>query len=618
MRSTSVGGGDPGEAEHRSEQPTRGVRPSRIRGHEDPGDPRRRDRVAGAARDVGHGELQRRGLRAPELRVQVVARASDERGEAVDVGGVRPQQRGDDDDAVGPAAGVHRVRGEHRTVPVRDRAAGRGQPDAARHLLLTGQLQRRSLGALQLPSVDAEEHQRRRERDRGRADEPGPRVAQARQGPQRPAAAVAADGQDDADRGQVDDQRGAAVAEQRERDAGQREQPEIAPHRHDRLDAQEDRETSADQGTVRCPRRARGQREPPHEEEREEHGPGPGDQPPLPDQARERQVGLPLGYVLRAQEAQGVVGPPEQRPRPHRDLRLPDRPAGAGRGLVRADQEAAEPLDLVRPQQTDRQRRRHRGRRGEGQQEPRRHAPDDQHGPGEDGEQGGRAQVGLGHGQRDRHEREQHGRHEALPFRQARPEHAGEDQQQPELGQLRRLEAERADPDPAGGAVRRRTRHEHPGEQGHARAVGQPADDAEQPDTEPPERGEGEESASRDHGLPDRQLRGACEGEVRQPEPDQRERRRHGEQVEGRTSAVTALLPGPSAPAGPRRRRYGRSSDRHLGSLARLTRTYTSRGGPAVPPRRQVAPSPRSPRPRRTPAAGRCPRQPLAATRPAP
>ena len=29
-----------------------------------------------------------------------------------------------------------------------------------------------------------------------------------------------------------------------------------------------------------------------------------------------------------------------------------------------------------------------------------------------------------------------------------------------------------------------------------------------------------------------------------------------------------------------------------------------------MPPRRQVAPSPRSPRPRRTPAAGRCPRQP--------
>ena len=96
----------------------------------------------------------------------------------------------------------------------------------------------------------------------------------------------------------MDDEGGAPVAEQRERDPGQWEQPEIATHRHDGLDAQEDRKASADERTMRCAGCARGQREPPHEEDRDGNGARSDDQPPLPDQARERQIGLPLGDVL--------------------------------------------------------------------------------------------------------------------------------------------------------------------------------------------------------------------------------------------------------------------------------------------------------------------------------
>ena len=64
------------------------------------------------------------------------------------------------------------------------------------------------------------------------------------------------------------------------------------------------------------------------------------------------------------------------------------------------------------------------------------------------------AEVRLHQRQPDRDPGEQHRQREALPGRSAGTEDGGEDEQQAELGQLRGLEAEGADPDPSGRAVR--------------------------------------------------------------------------------------------------------------------------------------------------------------------
>ena len=88
---------------------------------------------------------------------------------------------------------------------------------------------------------------------------------------------------------------------------------------------------------------------------------------------------------------------------------------------------------------------------------------------------------------------------EALPRRPTRAEHAGEDEQQPELGQLRGLEADGPDPDPPGGTVRGPAHREDGGEEQHGRAVGDPAQDAEQPDADLPEQREREHAAAGDH-----------------------------------------------------------------------------------------------------------------------
>ena len=335
--------------------------------------------------------------------MQLVAGLPGQLREAVDVRGAGAQQRGHHEHPVDAGADVGGVHRERRVLPVGDRAARGGQPDAARHLLLSGHQQRLALRALQPPSVKPEGDQQSGQAERGHPDQPRARVAPARQGPQPPAGAVAAHGQHHPDRGQVYDERGSAVAEQRERDAGQREQPEVAAHRDDGLDTQQDRQPGADQRAVRGAGGPAGQRQPPHEDDRGEHRAGPGDQSALSGQAGQGQVGLPLGQVLRAQDAQRVIGPPEQRPRAHRDLCLLYGPARACRRLVGTDQEAAEPLDLVGPQQADHQRRRDSRPGGQRQQEPGWHPPDDEHGSGENDEQRRGAEVRLHERQPDGH-----------------------------------------------------------------------------------------------------------------------------------------------------------------------------------------------------------------------
>ena len=355
--------GHPGEAEHRAEQRSRRVGPTRIRDDEHSGDPGRADGVADAARHLCDGQRQRRACRRPDLRAQILAGSPDQVREPVDVDRSGAQQRRHHEHLVQARADVHGVHRERRVVPISDRPARCGQREAPRHLLLPGQEERLTLRGLQPPSVEPEGHQQRRQPECGQPDQPRPRVAPARQGPQPPPGAVAADGQDDPDRGQVYDERRSPVAEQRERDARQRKEPEVAARRHDGLDTQEDRQPAADECAERGAGRPAGQCQPPDEDDRGEDGARPGDQSPLADQARQRQVGLSLGQVLGAKEPQRVVGPAEQRPRADRDLGLAHGPAGAGRGLVRTDQEAAEPLDLVRPQQPDDERRRDGRRR---------------------------------------------------------------------------------------------------------------------------------------------------------------------------------------------------------------------------------------------------------------
>ena len=92
---------------------------------------------------------------------------------------------------------------------------------------------------------------------------------------------------------------------------------------------------------------------------------------------------------------------------------------------------------------------------------------DDQHGDGEDGQQHGGAEVRLQQREPDRYDGEQQGDDEALPRRPAGAQDGGEHEQQPELGELGRLEGQRTDRDPAGGPVRRRTDREDAGEQDH-------------------------------------------------------------------------------------------------------------------------------------------------------
>ena len=119
-----------------------------------------------------------------------------------------------------------------------------------------------------------------------------------RKGPQPSAGAVPADGEDDPDRGEVHDERGAAVAEEGERDTRQRQQPEVAAYGDDGLDGHENRQAAADQRPVRGTRRPAGQRESPHDDDRGKYRTGARDQSPLPDQAGQGQVGLPLGQPL--------------------------------------------------------------------------------------------------------------------------------------------------------------------------------------------------------------------------------------------------------------------------------------------------------------------------------
>ena len=84
------------------------------------------------------------------------------------------QQRGDHEHPVHAGADVRGVHGERHVVPVGDRAAGRGQPEAAGHLLLPDDLEGLALGGLQPPAVDPEGDQQHRER---RARPAGPAAA---------------------------------------------------------------------------------------------------------------------------------------------------------------------------------------------------------------------------------------------------------------------------------------------------------------------------------------------------------------------------------------------------------------------------------------------------------
>ena len=317
---------------------------------------------------------------------------------------------------------------------------------------------------------------------------------------------------------------------------------------------------------MRRARRPAGQREPPHQHGRGEHHPGAGDQAPLADQARQRQVGVPFGQVLGAQEAERVVRPPEQPAGAHRDVRLAHGPARAGRRLVGADQEAAEAGHLVGPQEADQQRRGDRRRGGQRQQEPRGHAPEDQHGRGEDGQQHGGAEVRLQQGEPDGHDREQQGEGEALPRRPAGAEDGGEHEQQPELGELGGLEGERADRDPAGGAVRRQADREDADEQDDGRPVGGPGQDAEEPDAHAPEHRQGQHAAGGDQALPRREVRGADRYRFAIPSP---------------TSATAATTASRSNAALRRFRRCSRVRRRPARAAARCRRRS---GRSACPP----------------------------------
>ena len=218
--------------------------------------------------------------------------------------------------------------------------------------------------------------------------------------------------------------------------------------------------------------------------------------------------------------------------------------------------------ELVGPQQADQQRRRDHRRGGQRQQEPRRHPADDQHRPGEHGEQHRGAEVRLKQGEADGHDREQQGQREALPGRPARAQDGGEDEQQPELGQLGGLEGEGAERDPPGGAVRGQAAHEDADQEEDRRAVGDPAQDAEVARPDPPEHREGEHPDGGDHALPHGEVRFADQVQVGQSERGQHQRGHDGEQVERAAAEVPPLLPGPpsarppapTADAGPVRR----------------------------------------------------------------
>ena len=257
--------------------------------------------------------------------------------------------------------------------------------------------------------------------------------------------------------------------------------------------------------------------------------PAPATSPHWPDQAGERQVGLPLGQVLRAQEAQGVVGPAEQRP-PTPPRCAPAGPPSPSRSGTRARRPGS--CRAARPGraagQTDSQRRRDRGRRDERQQEARRDPADAAAStPARTASRVDVLRSGWASGQPDRQRpRAARPATKRCQSRPGRAEHGGEDQEQAELGQLRGLEAERArwrssgwprSPTHPPRARRRAARRSR-------RRRAQPRTPSSRTRTRQ-NTVEGEQPAARDHGLPDRQLGRAGEGQVRQPEPDQRRAR---------------------------------------------------------------------------------------------
>ena len=206
-------------------------------------------------------------------------------------------------------------------------------------------------GALQLPGEADHADQGAGDRDArwcapaGGARRPGPRRLQSRW-----RLPVGAQGQHQAERGDVDGGRRTAVAEQREGHPRGRDQAEVARDRDRDLDADQRGEAGRGQRRGTAPGAAAGADDPPDEHGRGEDGQGAGEDPVLLDEAGEGEVGLPLGQVQRHQPVQRVLRAAGQAAPGQRDVHLQDRPAGTV-GVGRAAEEGVQPLLLVGVQQ---------------------------------------------------------------------------------------------------------------------------------------------------------------------------------------------------------------------------------------------------------------------------
>ena len=280
-----------------------------------------------------------------------------------------------------------------------------------------------------------------------------------------------------AHRREVRDHRGAADAHERQRDAGDRRDAHRHADVHEDLEEQRDDDAARDDGAVEVSRHGDDPERPPQDEqvEREQHR--RPDEAPLLAVRREDEVGAVLRQEVEAGLRRVLRPAPVELAGADRGDRLLEVVARVDRALLRMD-ETGEPRLLVRLEEVDadcgarpedRDDREH-GERAEDRELAPGRAGDEEHRSerGHVDECG--AEIGLSHHEHDGDEAEPehaHRRPDLPAAAGALREEAGDREDEEQLAELRRLERDHAEVDPACRASRRAAEDEHEEDERH-------------------------------------------------------------------------------------------------------------------------------------------------------